>query len=78
MGSPSGFPLALKIFFFSLVTGVGGGYGGYRLGFILALRFWRGENPEAMAVFFGMLAALVVGVCSAITGGVLAGRVTKS
>ncbi len=78
MASSSSFPLALKVFFLSLVSGAGGGYGAFKLAAFLTLRYWKGESPEVYAMMFGAAAALIVGVCSAITAGVLAGRATRS
>ncbi|MBS1148660.1 MAG: hypothetical protein H6Q89_358 [Myxococcaceae bacterium] len=78
MSSSSSFPLALKVFFFSLVAGVGGGYGAFKLAVFLVLKYWKGENVEPISLLIGLIAALVLGVCSAVTAGVLAGRVTRS
>ena len=78
MASSSGVPLALKVFFFSLLAGVGGGYGAFKLGVFLALKYWEGEHAQAIAMAIGAASTLVVGVCSAVTAGVLAGRVTRA
>ncbi|HEX4622722.1 MAG TPA: hypothetical protein VH208_14255 [Myxococcaceae bacterium] len=67
-------PVALKIFFFSLVCGVGGGYVGFRVAYWLALRFLRGDYAELLAILIAALGALLVGASAAITGGVMAGR----
>ena len=69
--------LAFKIFVCSLVARVAGGYGAFRLGVFLALKFVHGEHAELMATAIGMLAGAAVGICSAITAGVLAGRATR-
>jgi hypothetical protein len=68
------FPVALKIFFFSLLCGVGGGYLGFRIAYWLALRFLSGDYAEFLAILIAMLGALLVGGSAAITGGVMAGR----
>lgn len=78
MATSSSFPLALKIFCFSLFAGVGGGYGGFKLAVFLVLKYWKGDNLETISVLCGMAAGLVIGVCSAVTAGVLAGRATRS
>ena len=77
MALRSSVPVALKVFFFSLLAGVGGGYGAYKLAVFIALRFLKGEYAEMMAVLIGLVAALAIGICSAITAGVLAGRATR-
>ncbi len=64
-------PAALKIFLWSLVAGVGGGYAALRVGTWLAERFWTG-NPMALGVV--ILATGAVGVASAVTAGVLIGK----
>jgi hypothetical protein len=69
-----GIPVALKIFFFSLVCGVGGGYLGFRIAYWVALRFLKGEYAEVLAILIAALGALLVGGSAAITGGVMAGR----
>jgi hypothetical protein len=69
--------LALKIFLCSLLAGAGGGYLGFRFAVWVALKFLKGENAQPIAVLIGFAAALAVGVCSAITAGVLAGRAAK-
>jgi hypothetical protein len=69
-----GLPVALKIFFLSLLCGVGGGYVGFRIAFWLALKFLQGEYAEFMAMLIAMLGALLVGGSAAITAGVMAGR----
>jgi hypothetical protein len=78
MATSSSFPLALKVFFLSLFAGVGGGYGAFKLGVFLVMKYWKGDNLDTIAVLAGMAAALIVGVCSAVTAGVLAGRVTRA
>lgn len=69
--------LAFKIFICSLLAGVGGGYGAFKLGTFIALKYLKGEYAEAMAMAIGCLAALLIGGCSAITAGVLAGRAAR-
>lgn len=69
---------AFKIFLLSLVSGVGGGYVAFRVTFFLVLKFWKGDNVDAMAVIFSVLAALAVGCASAVTAGVIAGKATKA
>ena len=78
MGTSSGVPLALKVFFFSLISGVGSGYGAFRLCVYLVLKYWKGDNVDTLSLLFGMAAALLVGVSSAVTAGVLAGRASKA
>ena len=78
MSSSRGFPLALKVFACSLIAGVAGGYGAYRLAFFLAQKFLSGEYAEVLAVVIAMGSALAVGVASAVTAGVLAGRAAQS
>lgn len=78
MATSSGIPLALKVFFFSLLTGAGGGYAAFKIAVYLTLKYWRGDNPDSISFLMGLAAALVFGTCSAITGGVLAGRATKT
>ena len=71
-------PLALKIFLLSLGSGVAGGYGGFRLGFWLALKFLRDdEMKEPLAVMIAIASCVAVGVASAVTTGVIAGKATK-
>ena len=69
-----GIPVALKIFFFSLVCGVGGGWVGFRVAYWLAMRFISGEYAEVVAILVAALGALLVGGSAAITGGIMAGR----
>jgi hypothetical protein len=64
-------PIGLKIFLWSLLAGVGGGWAALRVGFWVADRFWRGEP---LAVGGAVLASLAVGVASAVTAGVLIGK----
>ncbi len=71
------FPLALKIFFLSLVTGLGGGYVAFRVAVFIALRVIEGEQRELLAHLIGLLAGWLFGICAAITAGVMAGRATK-
>jgi hypothetical protein len=70
-------PTALKIFLSSLLFGLGGGYLAFRVAVYIALRLIEGEYAEFYAHAIGLLAAALVGVCSAITAGVMAGRATK-
>jgi hypothetical protein len=67
-------PLALRVFFFSLLAGVGGGYVAFKVAFFIAMKFARGDYREAVAMVIALVAALLIGGCSAITAGVLAGR----
>ncbi len=69
---------ALKIFLLSLISGAGGGYLAFRVAFFLALRFWKGDNAELIAMAAAVLSALVVGCASAVTAGVLAGKATRA
>ena len=78
MATSSGVPLALKVFFFSLLAGAGGGYGAFKVGLFIALKFCKGEYAEPMAFAIAVAAGAVVGICSAITAGVLVGRATRS
>lgn len=70
-------PTALKVFFFSLLFGVGGAYLAFRVAFFIALKFIEGEHAEIYASAIALIAGGLVGVCSAITAGVMAGRATK-
>ena len=70
-------PVALKIFVLSLVSGAFGGYAAFRVGWYLAMRFVSGEYREAIAMAVGVLSALLIGTASAVTAGVLAGRVKE-
>jgi hypothetical protein len=78
MSNSRGVPLALRVFACSLIAGLAGGYGAYRLGFYLAQKFLRGEYAEVLAVLIAIGSALAVGVASAVTAGVLAGRAAQS
>lgn len=72
-------PLALKIFLLSLTTGLGGGYVGFRVGFYLALRFLpESEMKEIYSGLIAVIAAAAMGVASAVTTGVLAGKRAKN
>lgn len=71
-------PLAIKIFFLSLVSGVAGGYGAFRLALFIAAKFFDGELAEIYVAMIAVAAALLVGMASAVTAGVLAGRSTQS
>jgi hypothetical protein len=73
----SSFPLALKVFLVSLIAGVGGGYGAFKLAVFLVLKYWKGGDVEIVSILTGVLAALAFGVCCAVTAGVLAGRATR-
>lgn len=64
-------PNALKIFIWSLVFGVGGGYVGMRVCFWIAVR-WFPREP--MAEVFALIFTLAIGVASAVTAGVLMGK----
>ena len=77
MTRPSSLPVAFKVFVCSLLVGVGGGYGAFKLGVFIALKFLKGEYAEPMALAIGLVSALVIGVCSAITAGVLVGRTVR-
>ncbi|MFT3838216.1 MAG: hypothetical protein QM723_14635 [Myxococcaceae bacterium] len=70
-------PTALKVFFFSLLFGVGGFYVSFRVAVFIALKMIEGEHAELYAHAIGLLAGALVGICSAITAGVMAGRATK-
>ena len=67
----------MKIFVWSLLAGAGGGYLGFRLAVFIALKFLKGEHAQPIAVAIGFASALMIGVCSAITAGVLTGRAAK-
>lgn len=67
-------PVGLRIFLLSLASGAGGGYIAFRVGFWVAMKFVSGEYGEAIALAIAALAALLVGIASAVTAGVLAGR----
>lgn len=69
---------AFKIFLLSVVSGAGGGYVAFRVAFFLTMRFWRGENVEAIAVIAAVLSALVFGCASAVTAGVVAGKASRA
>ena len=69
-------PTALKVFLMSLVCGLGGGYLAFRVAVFIALKLIDGEHAEIYAQMIGLLAGAMVGVCSAITAGVMAGRTT--
>lgn len=70
-------PLALKIFLWSLCWGLAGGYVSFRVAVFIALRFVEGEHREVLANLIGLLAGWLLGICSAVTAGVLAGRSAK-
>ena len=78
MSTSSSLPMALKVFCFSLLAGVGGGYGAFRLAVFLVVRYWKGDNIEVVSMLLGMAAALILGESCAVTAGVLAGRATRS
>jgi len=67
-------PAALKIFILSLFAGALGGYAAFRLAFYVAWKLISGEYREMLALGIAVLAALLVGVASAVTAGVLAGK----
>ncbi len=73
----SGMPVALKVFLLSLLFGLGGGYLAFRIAFFIALKLIDGEHAIIYANMIALLAGALVGVCSAITAGVMAGRATK-
>lgn len=71
-------PLALKIFLLSLTTGLGGGYVGLRIGFWLALRYLPPDDMrELYAGMIAIVACASVGVATAVTTGVIAGKRSK-
>jgi uncharacterized membrane protein YraQ (UPF0718 family) len=70
-------PIALKIFLWSLVWGLAGGYLAFRVAVFIALRFIEGEHREVMANLIGLLVGWLLGICSAVTAGVMAGRSAK-
>ena len=70
--------MALRVFFYSLLAGGVGGYGAFRIAMFLALKFLRGEYAEIMAGAIAILSALLVGVASAVTAGVLAGKAANA
>ena len=74
MATSRSVPVALRVFFSSLLVGLAGGYGAFRLAFWLGLKFLRGEYAEIFAMMIAVLAALAVGVSAAVTAGVLAGK----
>ena len=71
-------PVALRIFLLSLVCGAAGGYVAFRFAFWVALKFVSGEYGEAIALGVAALSALLVGIASAVTAGVLAGKAKES
>ncbi|MFL5318716.1 MAG: hypothetical protein ACJ790_03600 [Myxococcaceae bacterium] len=70
-------PLALKIFLMSLLTGVGGGYAGFRVAWYLAMRYGEGEYKEGIAILVAIAGAAAVGIASAVTTGVMMGKRSK-
>jgi len=70
-------PTALKVFFWSLICGLLGGFAAFKLALFIALKVIEGEHAEIFAHLIALLAAALVGICSAITAGVMAGRATK-
>jgi len=77
MATSAGVPLAMKVFFLSLITGVGTAYGAFHVAMWAVMKYWEGQ-PEPVAVIVAVLASVVVGISSAITAGVLVGRATRS
>ncbi len=71
-------PIAIKIFFMSLVAGVAGGYGAFRLALFIAAKFFKGELAEIYVAMIAVAAALLVGMASAVTAGVLAGKSSQA
>ena len=64
-------PPALKIFLWSLFTGLVGGYVGMRVCFWIVER-WFAHEPYAQVL--GLILTLAIGVSSAVTAGVLMGK----
>ena len=64
-------PTALKIFLWSMFTGIVGGYAGMRFCFWIAER-WFPREPMASAV--ALIFTTAIGVASAVTAGVLMGK----
>jgi hypothetical protein len=71
-------PVALRIFFSSLVVGLASGYSAFRVAMWLALKFLTGEYAEVLAVVISIGSGLAVGVAAAVTAGVLAGKRAES
>ena len=67
-------PVGLKVFLLSLVAGAGGGYVAFRLAFFVAYKLISGEYREPLSMAIAVLSALLFGMASAVTAGVLAGR----
>lgn len=64
-------PNALKIFLWSLLAGVGGGYLGARLSFWVVEHYFP---REPMAAALALVATGGIGVASAVTAGVIMGK----
>ena len=69
-------PPALKVFFWSLAGAAGGTYGSFRLANFLLNRFLPRLDPVLGAVLL-FLVPLAIGMASAVTAGVLAGKATR-
>lgn len=64
-------PTALKIFIWSFIAGLSGGFVALRVGAWIAER-WFPREPMAMAV--ALICTAGIGVASAVTAGVLMGK----
>jgi hypothetical protein len=73
MAAPDEVPSAIKIFLASMLTGLGGCIGTYKAIFFLAERFVPRAEP-IMVIGIACLAAIGVGMGSAVTAGVVLGR----
>ena len=66
-------PNAIKVFFTALLAGGAGLVGTYQLVFKLAERFAPHLDPTLLAII-ALVGAVSVGMASAVTAGVLAGK----
>ena len=70
-------PPALKVFFWALAGAIGGTIGAHRAAGIIIERFFPGLDPVWTSVML-FLAPLAVGMASAVTAGVIAGKAQRS
>jgi hypothetical protein len=72
-------PPALRVFLWSLFSGLVSGAFAFRAILFFATR-WAGEDEyrQMLAVFLSIVGALAVGVSGAVTAGVMAGKRQKS
>jgi hypothetical protein len=68
-----GLPMAMKVFFWSLLAGVGAAYGVFRLVLIVIDRYFQRVDPIVGAML-AVLLSLSVGMASAVTAGVVIGK----